>query len=161
MFILSMYYTDQAIFERVLGPEGYAKIKDLDIEEIINDIDFEFNMDADKIKSVSQKMNGALQLLQYLPNLKDAAGNPIVDPVPVVDMILEGLGMSGSVKFTVEDAQASAELAGEIKKAFDAVAPQQPSPQPGAAPASTPTPPQPAADPVAGVDPIQSQLQAG
>jgi len=140
MFILSLYYTDKEMFKKVLGDEWYAKIENISIEDAINDIDFEFNMDADKVKSTSQKMQAATQLLQYLPMLKDAAGNPIVDPVPIVDDILEGMGMNKSVKFDVGDAQKAAELAAEVKKVFDSMAPQQPAPQQWAAPASEQAP---------------------
>jgi len=145
MFILSLYYTDKDIFKKVLGDEWYNKIMEISIEDAINDIDFEFNMDADKIKSISQKMQQGISLLQTLPALKDAGGNPIVDPIPIVDMILRGMSMGESVKLTDDDIKVAAEKSATIKKTFDeaaqSIAPQQPAvPQEQSQPEATSQP---------------------
>gem|GEM_PF-2605540 len=37
----------------------------MNVIDIINDVDFEFNMTSQKVKSTSQRLQQALQLLQF------------------------------------------------------------------------------------------------
>ena len=116
--ILSLEYTDKTTFEKVLGPENATKLMALDIKNVINDIDFEFSMDAMKIQSIATKMQQSMQLLEIAPKLVDAAGNPLVDMKPVVDFLLQGMGMGESVELSDESIQESIQKAVAMKKAF-------------------------------------------
>jgi hypothetical protein len=117
-FILSLEYTDKKTFEKVIGPEGYAKISQITVEDAINDIDFEWSMDAMKIQSLSNKMNQAIQLLQIAPKVVDAAGNQQMDVKPLVKFLLQGMGLGDEGILKEEDIQQSVDLAVKTKKMY-------------------------------------------
>ena len=61
----------------------------LKIEDVINDMDFDFDMDAMKIQSIANKMNQSIQLLELAPKLVDIAGNPLVNVEPIFKFIIQ------------------------------------------------------------------------
>ena len=116
--ILSLEYTEKSMFERVLGKEWAAKIQALDIEDVINDVDFDFSMDAMKVQSIANKMNQSIQLLTLAPKLVDAAGNPLVDVWPLFKFVLQWMWMDENMELTEESIGVAVKKAVATKKMF-------------------------------------------
>lgn len=109
--ILSLEYTDSETFEKILWTDWRAVIEWLDIDRVINDMDFEFDMSAMKLQSLSIKMQQALQLLQMSPNLVDSAGNRLIDVKPLVEFLMHSMGMDWDVSLSIDEAIEQAEQA--------------------------------------------------
>lgn len=127
-FILSLEYTEEETFKKVLWEEWAALVTAIDIKDAIEDINFDFSMDAMKIQSIATKMQQGIELLQIAPKLVDSAGNALVNLKPVVKYILQGMWIGDDVELTDVDLEEAVAKLQKMKAALE-TQPQQPQEQ--------------------------------
>ena len=111
--VLSLDMTDDITFEKVIW-----KKPDLSVQDVIEDVDFEFNMTAMKLQSMSVKMGQVMQLLQTSPALVDAAWKPLVDIKPLYKFMLQWLWLDEEAILSKEDVIAAMKEWQEIQQAL-------------------------------------------
>ncbi len=98
--VLCLTYMDEAQIDKILWPG--SKFKELNIEDLLNDYEFDFYMNSQNNKADAATRAQLINTIQILQNTVDAAGNPVKDIRPLVDKLVESFDVADDTELTEE-----------------------------------------------------------
>lgn len=101
--ILSLAYTDDSEFDKVLWQDNL--LKNVDIDKIIEDYGFDFQIDSQQNKNQAVENQQLLDMLRMAPMFVDATGKPLLDVRDIVEKLWAGFGLDTDKLLSVEEFQ--------------------------------------------------------
>lgn len=115
MLIYTLAYTDIDVIDKVLGPDNI--LKTLDVNDLVNDFEFDYNIDSNKKKYDAVTRTQYLDVLKITSWLVDVNGRPVVNLRGILEKVRDSLDLDSTTLLSPEDFEAQI-TSGETFKAM-------------------------------------------